>query len=104
MTKQNKTVQNENESVHTIAEFREGMGFGKKLEVGDVVIIEDIQFAEGLYGRVALLDTTEGRRYTGATALVAFCERLAEHPEYLPIRVEVAEATSAKGRVYQVFH
>jgi hypothetical protein len=87
----------------TVDEFLEETGFGKKLIPGDVVIIRAVSFTESMYGEVALLDTDEGRRYTGATALVDFCKRLSDHPDYLPMRVEVTETVSDKGRTYQVF-
>ena len=87
----------------TVDEFLEETGFGKKLMPGDVVIIRAVSFTESMYGEVALLDTDEGRRYTGATALVDFCKRLYERPEFLPMRVEVTERVSDKGRTYQVF-
>ena len=84
-------------------EFLEETGFGKKLIPGDVVIIRAVSFTESMYGEVALLETDEGRRYTGATALVDFCKRLSDHPDYLPMRVEVTETVSDRGRTYQVF-
>src|SRR5690606_3628273 len=87
----------------TVDEFLEETGFGKKLMPGDVVIIRAVSFTTSMYGDVALLDTDEGRRYTGATALVDFCKRLSERPEFLPMRVEVAETVSDRGRTYQVF-
>ena len=87
----------------TVDEFLEETGFGKKLMPGDVVIIRAVTFTTSMYGDVALLDTDEGRRYTGATALVDFCKRLSDHPDYLPMRVEVTETVSDKGRTYQVF-
>jgi len=87
----------------TVDEFLEETGFGKKLMPGDVVIIRAVTFTTSMYGDVALLDTDEGRRYAGATALVDFCKRLSDHPDYLPMRVEVTETVSDKGRTYQVF-
>ena len=89
--------------ISTVDEFLEETGFGIKLMPGDVVIIRAVSFTTSMYGEVALLETDEGRRYTGATALVDFCKRLSDHPDYLPMRVEVTETVSDKGRTYQVF-
>lgn len=86
-----------------VAKFLEEIGFGTKLSVGDSVTIKAIAFENSMYGEVALLDTDSGRRYTGATALVSFCRKLAQHPEYLPMTVTVTETVSDKGRSYQVF-
>lgn len=87
----------------TVDEFLEETGFGKKLMPGDVVIIRSLSFTTSMYGEVALIETDEGKMYTGATALVGFCKRLADHPKYLPMRVEVTETVSDKGRTYQIF-
>lgn len=87
----------------SVSEFLEETGFGRKLEIGDSVVIHDVDFAESQYGEVALLTTDEGRRYTGAVALVDFCKRLSDNPDFMPISVTVTEAISDKGRTYQTF-
>ncbi len=104
MVQRDETTMSEKQiKLFSVEEFLEETGFGKKLEIGDSVVIRDIDFSESQYGEVALLTTDEGRRYTGAVALVDFCKKLYNNPDFLPIAVTVTEAISDKGRTYQTF-
>ncbi len=91
------------QKLFSVGEFLEETGFGKKIVVGDTIVIRSVSFTDSLYGEVAVLSTDEGRRYTGATALVDFCKRLADNPEFLPMKVTVTEMVSSNGRTYQTF-
>lgn len=87
-------------SVKTFKEFREEIGLGEKLVVGDEIIIKSISFAETRYGTVAVFETDKGKRYSGATAIVDVARKIT--PEYLPMSARVEETVSASGRTYQI--
>ena len=76
---------------------------GRSLNDGDVIIITGVSIDKGRFGELVVFDTPEGKRYSGAIAIVDFALRLIEHPEYMPVRVKVAEVTSALGRRYLRF-
>lgn len=77
--------------------------YGRKLSPGDTITIEGVNLATAQYGTIAVFDTPEGRRYSGAQAIVDFAEKLLVKPELLPVRVGVGEAISAVGRRYITF-
>ena len=57
-------------SVKTFKEFREEVGIGDKLIVGDEIIIKSVSFAETRYGTVAVFETGRVKKFSGATAIV----------------------------------
>ena len=63
-------------SVKTFKEFREEIGLGEKLVVGDEIIIKSISFAETRYGTVAVFETDKGKRFSGATAIVDVARKI----------------------------
>jgi len=77
--------------------------YRKKLSPGDVIIIRSVNLVNGHYGEIAVFETTQGKRYSGAMAIVDFAEKLLLKPELLPVKVGVVEAISAMGRRYITF-
>ena len=86
-------------SVKTFKEFREEVGLGEKLLVGEEIIIKAVSFAETRYGEVVVFETDKGKRFSGATAIVDVARKIT--PEHLPMSARVEEAVSASGRTYQ---
>lgn len=87
-------------AVKTFKQFQEEVGLGKKLLVGDEIIINAVSFAETRYGEVVVFETDKGKRFSGATAIVDVARKMT--PEHLPMSARVTEAVSATGRTYQV--
>ena len=87
-------------SIKTFKEFREEIGIGDKLVVGDEIIIKSVSFAETSYGTVAVFETDKGKRFSGATAIVNIARKMT--PEHLPMSARVEETVSASGRTYQI--
>ncbi len=77
--------------------------YGRKISPGDTLIINGVNIVNGHYGEIAVFETTQGKRYSGATAIVDFAEKLLLKPELLPVKVGVVEAISAMGRRYITF-
>ena len=87
-------------SVKTFKEFKEEVGLGEKLLVGDEIIINAVSFAETRYGEVVVFETDKGKRFSGATAIVDVARKIT--PEHLPMSARVEETVSASGRTYQI--
>lgn len=77
--------------------------YGRKISPGDTLIINAVNIVNGQYGEIAVFETTEGKRYSGGTAIVDFATKLIAKPELLPVKVGVGEAVSAAGRRYITF-
>lgn len=89
--------------VHTYNEVIGDTGLGERIEDGDVLIITGLTIDEGPFGGYVVFDTTEGKRYSGATAVLDFALRLKENPELMPVKVKAIEVISAVGRKYMRF-
>jgi len=86
--------------VHTYNEVIGDTGLGQRIEDGDILIITGVTIDEGPFGGYVVFDTTEGKRYSGATAIMDFALKLREKPELMPVKVRAIEVVSAVGRKY----
>lgn len=89
--------------VHTYNEVIGDTGLGQRIEDGDILIITGVTIDEGPFGGYVVFDTTEGKRYSGATAIMDFALKLREKPELMPVKVRAIEVVSAMGRKYMRF-
>ena len=89
--------------VHTYNEVIGDTGLGQRIEDGDILIITGVTIDEGPFGGYVVFDTTEGKRYSGATAIMDFALKLREKPELMPVKVRAIEVVSAVGRKYMRF-
>ena len=102
MEKKAKEIVN-GKTVHTYNDVIGDTGLGKRIEDGDILTITGVTIDEGPFGGYVVFQTLEGKRYSGATAIMDFALKLREKPELMPVKVKAIEVISAVGRKYLRF-